>query len=69
MQDSPDCKEKCAGLWELSLIQIEAERSTPKECHPLYKEDLKILAGIYRSMDKDDKALEIEKILIDLPDK
>ena len=69
MQDSPDCKEKCAGLWEFSKIQIESAQSGRKEFHPLYKEVLKILAGIYRSMDKDDKAVEIEKILIDIPDK
>lgn len=62
-QDNPDCKEKCVRLWELNKVQIEAAQSGWNEHHPLYKEVLKILSGLYRSMDNTDKALEIEKTL------
>lgn len=66
MQDSPDCKEKCVKLWEFSKIQIEATQSDWYEYHPLYAEVLKILSGIYQSMDKTEKVLEIEQILTDI---
>ena len=65
-QDNPDCKEKCVRLWELNKVQIEAVQCGWSEYHPLYKEVLKILSGLYRSMDNTDKALEIEKTLQDI---
>lgn len=66
-QDNSDCKEKCVRLWELNKVQIEAAQSGWNEYHPLYKEVLKILSGLYRSMNNTDKALEIEKTLTDIP--
>lgn len=65
-QDNSDCKEKCVRLWELNKVQIEAAQSGWNEYHPLYKEVLKILSGLYRSMNNTDKALEIEKSLTDI---
>lgn len=69
-QDNSDCKEKCVRLWELNKVQIEAAQSGWNEYHPLYKEVLKILSGLYRSIGNTDEALEIEKTLQDItPDK
>ena len=59
----PEYKNKCVLLWELNRVQIEAVQSGWEEYHPLYKEVLKILLGLYKSIDNIEKASEMEKRL------
>lgn len=62
----PDYKNKCVSLWELNRVQIEAVQNGWEEYHPLYKEVLKILLGLYKSTDNIEKASEMEKRLAEV---
>lgn len=59
----PNYKDKYVELWESLKSQIEAEQNKVGFYHPLYKEVLWELLGIYKDMRNTQKTSEVEKLL------